>query len=323
MDNSPVKPLSPSGSQTASTLGTVMIVDDAPANLALLSDALIEQGYRVLVATDGYSALEQLNYIKPDLILLDGMMPGIDGFETCRQIKQNPQTAAIPVLFMTALGELDDLLHGFDEGAVDYIVKPFRNEEVLARVGAHIGQARISSRVEEVLSVSGLSVLALNGICEITWVTPAAAALLHNVNRTAATEKLALPAVLLDFVSSYIRADNHSAPMRFRLGELSAKISACVYSADTKGNVDTAEYLLFLHKANDEPSFDSLRDDLGLTAREAEVLMWITRGKTNRDIGEILGSSPRTVNKHLEHIFEKLGVSTRSAAVSVALQSMK
>ena len=90
--------------------GTVLIVDDAPGNLALLSDALEDAGYRVLVATDGYSALEQLQYVAPDIILLDGMMPGLDGFETCRMIKANPKTQAIPILFMTALGELDDLL---------------------------------------------------------------------------------------------------------------------------------------------------------------------------------------------------------------------
>ncbi len=290
--------------------GTVMIVDDTPANLALLSDALVEQGYRVLVATDGYSALEQLELIRPDLILLDGMMPGIDGFETCRRIKANPLTAAIPILFMTALGELDDLLRGFDEGAVDYIVKPFRNEEVLARVGAHISQARIGARVEQALAASGLSAVALDDSGSITWITPSASAQLAELTGSA----VALPPVLHDFAMSYIRAQNHKAPVRFQLGNLAARMSECVYAG---------EYLLLLQKVATEPNTDAIRDTLGLTAREAEVLMWITRGKTNRDIGLILGSSPRTVNKHLEHIFEKLGVSTRAAAASVAMQTVK
>lgn len=301
--------------------GTVMIVDDTPANLAVLSDALVENGYRVLVATDGYSAIDQLTYIKPDLILLDGMMPGIDGFETCRLIKQNPLTATIPVLFMTALGELDDLLRGFDEGAVDYIVKPFRNEEVLARVGAHINQMRLASRVEEVLQQSGLSALAIDTTGTITWISPAANALLVTSNdSTSTTPKL--PPVLLDFALSYIRGQQHNSPVRFQLGDLSARISECGYFGENVGD-KAGEYLLQLQKTSNEPNVDVLRSDLGLTAREAEVLMWISRGKTNKDIGEILGSSPRTVNKHLEHIFEKLGVSTRSAAVSVAMQSMK
>jgi len=296
------------------TKGTVMIVDDTPANLAVLSDALLEQGYRVLVATDGYSALEQLAYIKPDVILLDGMMPGIDGFETCRRLKANPQTATIPVIFMTALGDLDDLLRGFDEGAIDYIVKPFHNEEVLARVAAHIGQARVSTRVDEVLAISGLNALAINSTGNITWLTPSARELLAAINLDQNTDTNQLPPVLLDFALSYISGQQHNSPVRFQHGGLAAKISECVWPG---------EYLLLLQKTSSEPTPDALRTELGLTAREAEVLMWISRGKTNRDIGEILGSSPRTVNKHLEHIFEKLNVSTRSAAVSVALQVQK
>jgi DNA-binding response OmpR family regulator/DNA-binding CsgD family transcriptional regulator len=296
------------------TKGTVMIVDDTPANLAVLSDALLEQGYRVLVATDGYSALEQLGYIKPDVILLDGMMPGIDGFETCRRLKANPQTATIPVIFMTALGDLDDLLRGFDEGAIDYIVKPFHNEEVLARVAAHIGQARMSTRVEEVLAISGLNALAINSTGNITWLTPSARELLAAINLDQNTDTNQLPPVLLDFALSYISGQQHNSPVRFQHGGLAAKISECVWPG---------EFLLLLQKTSSEPTPDALRTELGLTAREAEVLMWISRGKTNRDIGEILGSSPRTVNKHLEHIFEKLNVSTRSAAVSVALQVQK
>ena len=302
------------------TKGTVMIVDDTPANLAVLSDALLEQGYRVLVATDGYSALEQLGYIKPDVILLDGMMPGIDGFETCRRIKDDPLTATIPVIFMTALGDLDDLLRGFDEGAIDYIVKPFHNEEVLARVAAHIGQARLNTRVEDVLAVSGLNALSIDNKGDITWLTPSARELLAAVNSDVdnnpnnTTHNNQLPPVLHDFALSYIRGQQHNSPVRFQHGGLAAKISECVWPG---------EYLLLLQKTSTEPSHDALRTELGLTAREAEVLMWISRGKTNKDIGEILGSSPRTVNKHLEHIFEKLNVSTRSAAVSVALQSLK
>lgn len=292
--------------------GTVMIVDDTPANLAVLSDALIENGYRVLVATDGYSALEQLGYVKPDLILLDGMMPGIDGFETCRRIKDNPLTVSIPILFMTALGELDDLLRGFDEGAVDYIVKPFRTEEVLARVGAHINQARLGIRVEEALTISGLNALSIDSTGNITWITPAARELLADADLSSNHKQL--PPVLLEFALSYIRSGQQNAPLRFQLGALSAKISACTIAH---------EYLLLLQRSSSGPNVDALRSDLGLTAREAEVLMWISRGKTNRDIGEILGSSPRTVNKHLEHIFEKLNVSTRSAAVAAALQVQK
>jgi CheY-like chemotaxis protein len=106
--------------------GIVLIIDDAPGNLAVLSDMLSEADYRVLVATDGLSALEQIECLKPDIILLDIMMPGIDGFETCHRLKNNQSTAHIPIIFMTGLSELEDLLKGFGEGAVDYIVKPIK-----------------------------------------------------------------------------------------------------------------------------------------------------------------------------------------------------
>jgi DNA-binding response OmpR family regulator len=152
--------------------GIVMIVDDTPGNLALLSDTLSEAGYRVLVATDGLSALEQIAYLKPDIILLDVLMPGIDGFETCIQLKSEPETAGIPVLFMTALSELDDLLRGFGEGAVDYIVKPIRPPEVLARVDVQLTHARNLQRVENALNNSPFSALAIDLSANITWLTP-------------------------------------------------------------------------------------------------------------------------------------------------------
>jgi len=287
--------------------GTVMIVDDTPANLAVLSDALEESGYRVLVATDGYSALEQLNFVRPDVILLDGVMPGMDGFETCHRIKQREDTQAIPILFMTALGDLDNLLRGFSEGAIDYIVKPFRNEEVLARVGAHVQRGRSILRAEQLLRDSGLSALAIAGDGTVTWLTPEAKALLGNL----LDHSQRLPRALLDLALAHAAQNAERGSARFEFKHLSIKIAPCFYQH---------EYLLLLQKIGDDWDLDALRGDLGLTAREAEILMWISRGKTNREIGMILDSSPRTVNKHLEHIFEKLGVTTRSAAVSKALQ---
>lgn len=290
--------------------GTVMIVDDAPGNLALLSDALEEAGFRVLVATDGYSALEQLQYISPDIILLDGMMPGMDGFETCRHIKANPATQSIPILFMTALGELDDLLRGFGEGAIDYIVKPFRHEEVLVRVRTHLNQARLTRRTEQALSGSGLAAVAIDTAGQVTWSTPSASAWLSGD-----ADKPILPKPLLDWVLPLMQAkyqpdDADSFSFDYSGKGWSAKMSPCH---------DRREYLVFLQKQTGDWNLESLKGSLGLTFKEAEVLMWISRGKTNRDIGLILGNSPRTVNKHMEHIFEKLGVATRSAAIALVM----
>jgi two-component system sensor histidine kinase/response regulator len=118
--------------------GTLLIVDDVPINLGLLFTYLRDLGFSIRVAESGEDALEQIPYAKPDLILLDVMMPGIDGFETCRRLKANPKTRDIPVIFMSALSETVDKVKGFKMGAVDYITKPVQQEEVLARITAHL-----------------------------------------------------------------------------------------------------------------------------------------------------------------------------------------
>ncbi len=306
-------------SKSSSTNGIVMIVDDTPGNLALLSDTLSEAGYRVLVATDGLSALEQIIYLKPDIILLDVMMPGINGFETCKRLKSNLETADIPVLFMTALSELDDLLRGFEEGAVDYLVKPIRPPEVLARVDVQLTQSRNLRRAEQALSTSPFSALAIDSSGAVTWLTPGGSGWLNEFIQThALTDSIELgsrlPKPMLEWLRKCLDAEkfDNASFESYRAGVgFAAKITSCQNSN---------EYLLVLEKHSGAWDLDTVRNTLGLTFREAEILMWISRGKTNKEVGAILGSSPRTVNKHLEHIFEKLGVVTRAAAVSAVLQ---
>ncbi|BBL75150.1 response regulator transcription factor [Methylomagnum ishizawai] len=300
-------------------LGTVMIVDDAPGNLAFLSDALEEAGYRVLVATDGASALEQLRYAQPDAILLDAVMPGLDGFETCRRLKADPGTSLIPVIFMTALSELDDLLRAFEEGAVDYLVKPIRHQEVLARVGSHMAQARLVRRSEDALVRSGFAALAIDGAGGITWLTPAGCRWLQELSgRPGGTPPANLPPPLAEWSRQRIAVEDADPQ-----GTFTAQRDGKRFTARLVPCQDGQEYLLLLQESSGDWNLDSLKSALGLTPREAEILMWIARGKTNKDVGQILGSSPRTINKHLEHIFEKLGVATRAAAVAVALDRMR
>ena len=127
---------------------SVLVVDDNPTNLSVLVNLLRDGGMRVLVATDGESAIEQINYIKPDLILLDVMMPGIDGFETCKRLKANQDTTKIPIIFMTAISETVDKVRGFTLGAVDYVTKPFEHEEVLVRIRTHLTLAKQQEIIE-------------------------------------------------------------------------------------------------------------------------------------------------------------------------------
>jgi len=130
-------------------LGIILIVDDSPTNLEALSEVLSNAGFRVTVALDGETAIKQSEYAPPDLILLDVVMPEIDGFETCKQLKENPLTNDIPVIFMTCLSDTEERIKGLKTGAVDYITKPFQQEEMLARINVHLKLRSLTKQLEK------------------------------------------------------------------------------------------------------------------------------------------------------------------------------
>lgn len=136
-------------SEKQSEKGRLLIIEDNPTNLSLLFEYLNNFGFKVFVATDGGTALEQIALTQPDLILLDVMMPGIDGFETCRRLKENPLTQNIPVIFLTALSDTVDKVQGFQIGAVDYITKPIQSEEVLSRIQTHLTIRNLQRQLQE------------------------------------------------------------------------------------------------------------------------------------------------------------------------------
>ena len=127
----------------------ILIVDDNPTNLGALFKFLSDSGFKVLVAVDGESAIEQIEYVRPDLILLDVMMPGIDGFETCRRLKANNKMQDIPVIFLTALSDTVDKVKGFSIGGVDYITKPINQEEVMSRIKTHLTISSLQDRLQQ------------------------------------------------------------------------------------------------------------------------------------------------------------------------------
>ena len=135
-------------SVATSERNVILIVDDTPANLEVLFNFLADYGFKILVAEDGESAIEKAEYASPELILLDILMPGIDGFETCRRLKVNESTRDIPVIFMTALSETVDKVKGLQVGAVDYITKPLQHEEVLARVQTHLRLRNLTRQLQ-------------------------------------------------------------------------------------------------------------------------------------------------------------------------------
>ena len=210
----------------------VLIVDDVPDNLSLLHDALDEAGYTVLVATHGEAALQRAAQALPDIVLLDAMMPGMDGFEVARRLKALPATAHIPIIFMTGLTETEHLALQLCSGQ-----------------RLPVAWDRDPPKLE---LADGPRLLTLR---------------LHRPTEDS----------------------------------------------------DGCDWLVVMRETSEEAVLLAMADAFKLTAREAEVLYWVVKGKVNRDIGDILGTSPATVKKHLERIYVKLGVETRTAAAGLAM----
>lgn len=288
---------------------TVLVVDDLPDSLAFLVEALDEAGFTVLVALDGPSALDRLARVPVDAILLDAILPGLDGFEVCRRLKAQPGLAAIPVVFMTGLTETEHIVEGFRAGGVDYVTKPVRPEELIARLRSHTRNAAAIRQARDALALTGLAVLAVDADGRLPWCSPRAAEWLGDFFPEAPP---GLPEPLRRWLEA-TRADEAGA-------RWSAERAGLRLQVRRVGDHGEGERLLLLEvgPAAAPPGPPARLARAALTPRETEVLHWVARGKTNRDIADICGMKPRTVTKHLEHIFEKLGVETRAAAAVLA-----
>jgi DNA-binding response OmpR family regulator/DNA-binding CsgD family transcriptional regulator len=275
---------------------TILVVDDTPDTLGLLTSALESANLTVLVATDGQGALNLLAHVTPDLILMDAMMPGMDGFETCRQIKADSALTHLPVIFMTGLSDTEHVVLGLEAGGVDYVAKPIVIDELLARIRVHLANARIANRARAALDATGRFLLAATADGRLVWCTPQA-------------EKRLTQAGVFGPDFSIPKSQNFQVDGR-----------TLTFSLLSRTGPD--EYLYRLTETGGGQEEEFIRQYLSLTTREAEVLIWIARGKSNRDISDILGISPRTVNKHLEGIFTKLGVENRASAAALAVGAL-
>ena len=290
----------------------ILVVDDSPDTLTMLTDALEQSGATVLVAISGEQALELVERITPDLILLDAVMPSLDGFETCRRLKRLPAISGTPIIFMTGLTETAHIVQGLGAGGVDYVTKPLVLEELFARIDVHLANARSARSTRAALDTVGRHLLATDRHARILWSTPQARTLigLHDNGQNAPEELLratrdALAAEGTDHkTAAFVTARNQRMEVAY-LGE-----------------IGPGELLFRLTSDDSTAQAETLRRHFGLTSREAEVLVWIARGKSNRDIGDILALSPRTVNKHLEQVFSKLGVENRASATALAIRTM-
>jgi DNA-binding response OmpR family regulator/DNA-binding CsgD family transcriptional regulator len=309
----------------------VLIVDDVPDNLSLLHDALDESGCTVLVALDGASALQRAAQARPDIVLLDAMMPGMDGFEVARRLKADAATAHIPIIFMTGLTETEHLVAALEAGGTDYVTKPIRPKEVLARMQVHLQAARERRQARNALDAFGyasLTVRASDG--RLMWQTPLARELLQRYYDS--TGPL-LPEPVLAWLHRSVehleavraRGESLAEPPRLSVEQGAKRLTFRLHQRNDDGFVsDTGgDWLLIMQEASDESVIEAISLSFRLTAKEAEVLYWVIKGKINRDIGDILGSSPMTVKKHLERVYAKLGVETRTAAAALAMNRIR
>lgn len=293
---------------------TVLVVDDTPANLGVVLESLGSAGYRLLVAESGERALALLTRQAVDLVLLDVIMPGRDGFATFDEIRRNPACADVPVLFMTAVDDPAQKVRALEAGAVDYISKPVHPPEVLARVRTHLelraarhelerqnakleAEIALRSDAEAQLAQSlDRALLVIDGEGRVVFRTLRAAHLLHK--HLPQHEPARLPAEL-----------QRGERFESRAGTLLVRRFAA-----KDGDPLNVVYLGEEHA----PPGPAELVTLGLTPRQAEVLYWIAQGKTNAEIAIILGTSPRTIDKHVEQLLERLGVENRLAAAAKA-----
>ena len=289
----------------------MLLVDDSPEALGFLTDALEQSGFSVLIATSGSAALNIVERITPDLILLDAVMPSMDGFETCRKLKENAAVSQVPVIFMTGLTETEHVVHALESGGVDYLTKPINIDELRARIRVHLRNARSTQSARVALDAAGRHLLAVKGDGKVHWSTPQATRL---VNAAMGSDDA------LATVTTHIAAWMKDRMATGRDAAFSiAHAGQPVLQLAFLGTIGPDEYLFRLTAISQRSDDAVLRQHFSLTQRESEVLLWIAKGKANRDIGEILGLSARTVNKHLEQIYVKLGVENRaSAAVKAA-----
>ncbi|UXM95805.1 DNA-binding response regulator [Bartonella sp. HY329] len=288
----------------------ILVIDDSAEMQNLMQDALAPSKAMVLAALNGKDALEIVKRVTPDLIFMDAIMPHMDGFATTLKLKSDPSLAHVPIIFMTGLDDSDNMIKGLEAGAVDYITKPIKIDEMLARLHVHLKNARATQSARTALDFSGRFLFACNMLGKILWSTPQASQLLVNMEKDTLSQNW---------------QQNQLVPFLQNKSPLGSSLDIAHEDQHLKltymAQSGNDEYLFRLNSV-DESAAKRLQQRFELTARETEICEWLGHGKSNKDIADILGLSPRTVNKHLESIFSKLGVENRAAAAALLTRSI-
>ncbi|WP_198262848.1 DNA-binding response regulator [sulfur-oxidizing endosymbiont of Gigantopelta aegis] len=290
---------------------TVLVVDDSPESLSMINMALDDAGIAVLVALNGQQAINVLEHVTPDIVLLDAVMPVMDGFQCAREVRKKlPLT---PIIFMTGLSEVEHIVKAFDAGANDYIVKPIRPEEMLVRIRQHSNNTRKLLEAQKTLDAMRQHVFCINKSGRLIWATPEAQVLLNQYSEQQGQADINIEERLSRWLSSGAQ-DGHDLVLPLQ----NSLMLTVYYFKQTEED----EYLLKIQSPDVAVDPSVLEESLKITYREAEVLLWLAHGKTNREIAEILKMSPRTVNKHLEQMYPKIGANNRTTAASIAIQKI-
>lgn len=298
---------------------TVLVVDDTPANLGVVLESLGAAGLRVLVAENGPRALELLRAQPIDLVLLDLVMPGMDGIAVCHEIRAQPAWRDIPLIFLTAVDEPAQTVRALEAGAVDYISKPVHPPEVLARVRTHLdlraARRELQEKNRRLESEVALRLDAENQLAQ----SLDRALLIADREGRLVFQTLRATHLLHKHLANHVPG---RLPPELSSGErfVSPAGALLMHRFAERGN-DTLT-VLYLIEEHAPPGPAELTK-LGLTPRQAEVLYWIAQGKTNGEIAIILGSSPRTVEKHVEQLLERLQVENRVVAAAQANEVLR
>ncbi|RLQ89051.1 DNA-binding response regulator [Notoacmeibacter ruber] len=285
---------------------SILIVDDSPETASMLKDAIAFHGFIAEAAHSGLEALKAIGRAVPDMVLMDARMPGMDGFETTEMVRSDARSRHVPVMIMTGANESEHVVRAFASGAVDFIAKPINLDELFARMSVHLGQSHRQRSAQMALDATGRHILSVSTHGMIQWMTRQASELLERSGLPHG-ENQRLPLTVVEWLTEV-----PEQPLTLQHNGMALELRIVETSPD--------QFLIRLLDRSIGSDEERLADTFDLTMREAQVLLWIAHGKSNKEIGDILEMSHRTVNKHLEQIFAKLGVENRTAAATTAVR---
>ena len=309
---------------------TVWVVSSDALQARGLAELLEDAGYGALPLESAAAALDQAAVAPPDLMLLDAQLVDGSGFDLARRLKAMAQTSPAPIIFLADPGHPEHLVQALESGGADCVNQPVKPHELLARMAMHLAGARERRQARNALDAFGYATLTVrphDG--KLMWQTPLSRELLQRycpnhppyASRTAPEVQSWLQECLRclqrgDAPRPLVLSQSDGARLTLRLHQQTGDNESAA-SADSEEWAGD-DWLIVMREVSDQAVMQAMRDIFALTLREAEVLYWVVKGKTNKDVGDILGSSPMTVKKHLERVFIKLGVETRTAAAGKA-----